>query len=190
MAKARKKRRSYRPRYPYTLLAEAWDAYRAEVIRDDETRNEFLSHIQPMVRHTVGRYLRLYGTAFRKVDDVVGFVNVKLLESWLPAYLASKGKTRRIREAVRYFTKSVHGYVLKFVKKDYDPRLVPLDGHEKQPRTLEHSADREVVEAAYERMLAEHLTLRPRSDLDVEVVKKLMRFLAWEEYRSIDGVPG
>lgn len=187
---ARKKRRDYRPQYPYTLLAEAWDAYRAEVVRDDEARNEFLSHIQPMVRHTVGRYLRLYGTAIKRKDDFVGFVNVKLLESWLPAYLASKGKSQRIREAVRYFTKSVHGYVLKFIKKNYDPHLVPLSGHEKQSRTLEYRADREAVEAAYERMLAEHLALRPRSDLDMEVVRKLMRFLAWEEYRSIDGVPG
>lgn len=186
-----RKRRNYQPKYPYTLLAEAVDVYKTEVVVDDEVRNMFLTHIQPLVRYCVGRHLRIYGeAAIRYVKDVVGFVNVKLLESWLPTYLASKGKSQRIPGAVKFLSESVRGYVRKFMEKNYDPRLVSLGAYNERSLTLEHRADREAIEAACERMIAEHVALRPRPDLDMEVVRKLMWHLAWEDYRSIDGVSG
>ena len=186
-----KKRRAYTPKYPYTLLAEALDAYRAEVFRDDEVRNKFLAHVQPLVRHCVGRTIATFGgPLFGRVDDVVGYVNVRMLESWLPAYLSSKSKAARVREAVRYLSKSIRGYVLTYVKDNYDPRLMSFDLAPEPARSFGRRADREEIDAAYQQMLEEYVALRPRPDLDLEVVRKLVKYLVWEEYRRIDGVPG
>ena len=144
-----------------------------------------------MVRHLVGRVASARGGgAIGKVDDVVSFVNVKLLESWLSAYLVGKRKVERIREAAKYLITSIRGYVLDYIKKSYDPRTVPLVNRGNRSRSFVCRSDREDIDAANERMLAEHVALRPRADLDVEVVEKLMRYLAWEEYRRTDGVPG
>ena len=185
-----KKAPKYRPEYPYTLLVEAIDQYRAEVFRDDEARNRFLVHIQPLVRHCVGRFASSRGGgAVKRIDDVVGFANVKLLESWLPTYLAGKRKVDRVREAASYFVTSIRGYVLDFIKKNYDPRVAPLVDNDRS-RSLICKGDKEELDAAYERMLAEHVALRLRPDLDMEVVEKLMRHLVWEGYRSTDGLPG
>ena len=186
-----RKKRAYKPEYPYTLLPEALDQFRAEVFRDDEARNRFLVHIQPLVRHCVGRFASARGGgAVRKIDDVVAFANVKLLESWLPAYLASKSKAKRVVEAVKYLVMSIRGYVLDFIKKDYDPRVVPLADHDGRSRSFVCREDTKDINAICERMLAEHLALRPRADLDMEVVTKLMRHLAWEEYKRADGLSG
>ena len=166
--------------------------YRAEVIKDDEARNRFLEHIQPLVSTCIGRQLSTGTTVVsRKIDDIENFVNVKLLESWLPSYLgegnATKAKAKDIGMGIRFLQKSIYGYVRKFATQTYDPRLVPLGFGINRERTLEHPADREQVEASYEQMLAEHLALRKR--VDMEVVEKLMWYLAWEKYRSTDGVP-
>ncbi len=183
------RRRTYRPEYPFTLLAEALDLWRSEVIRDDEARNKFLIHIQPLVRHCTARTARSYSDALvRKIDDVVGFVNVKLLESWLPRYLASERKVERVREAVRYLTKSIHGYVLDYIKQTYDPREVPFGLEISRPPS-ELEQHRSELHETLVRMVDEHVALRPRPDLDVEVVRRLMRHLAWKEYVGNDGVP-
>lgn len=184
-------RRTYTPKYPYTLLREALDAYRAEVFRDDEARNRFLTHIQPMVRQCVGRAVGTYGGAIaRRSEDVVGFVNVKLLEAWLPAYFASKRKVERVLEAIRYLSKSIRGYVITYIKKTYDPRIILVDVVHEVDRVFDRRADQEELDAAYDRMFAEHVALRPRPDLDFEVVRKLLRYLVWKEYKETDGVSG
>lgn len=185
------KRRTYKPKYPYTLMAEALDLYRAEVFKDDDARNKFLEHVQPLVRHCVGRTIATFGgPLFGRVRDVVGYVNVKMLESWLPTYLSSKGKVARVREAVRYLSKTIRGYVLTYVKENYDPRLLSFEIAGEPARSFERRADREELDAAYQQMLKEHVAIRPRTDLDLEVVRKLMRYLVWKEYKRTDGVSG
>lgn len=173
------------------MLDEAVERYEAEVFTDDEARNKFLVHIQPLVRHLVGRVAGARrGIAIGRVDDVVGYVNVRLLESWLPVYLAGKRKASRMSEAAKYLVTTIRGYVLNYIKKNYDPRTMPFIDRYDRSRSFVWRLDREVLDAAYERMLAEHVALRPRPDLDTEVVEKLMRYLVWEEHKRTDGVPG
>lgn len=173
------------------MLDEAVERYEAGVFEDDEARNEFFVHIRPLVRRLVGRVVSALGAgAARNIDDVIGYVNVRLLESWLPTFLASNRKSERIPEAAKYLVTAIRGYVLNHLKKDYDPRTVPFVDRYDRSRSFVWKLDREELDAAYERMLAEHVALRPRPDLDLEVVEKLMRYLVWEEYKRTDGVPG
>lgn len=185
-----KKHRAYTPEYPYTLLAEALAEYRAEVFKDDEARNGFLVRVQPLVRHLVGRSASVYGgELMRSVDDVIGFVNVSLLESWLPAYLKSARKADRIPEAVRWLSKSVRGYVLTYIRRTYDPRVMPVVEVGDVERAFARREDREEIAAAISREIDEHVALRRRDNVDIEVVMKLMKYLVWRQYKENDGVP-
>ncbi|MCK5643714.1 MAG: hypothetical protein KAJ19_23135 [Gammaproteobacteria bacterium] len=179
--KSRKKYK-YKPERPFTLFVEALQMYNDEVLKDDEARNNFLVHIQDLVEHCARRTATVSGKSVsEKIDDVIGFVNVNLLASWLPRYLSSKPKMDQIPSAIKYLKVSINGYIKKFIAKNFDPRIVPADRMEARARSFNKSEDDVEFGATYDRMFAEHVAMRPRPDLDLEVVEKLMRYLAWKE---------
>lgn len=186
----RRASRSYEPAYPYTLLFEALDAWRAEVIRDVDARNRFLEHIQPTVEHCVGRMASLYGV-LQHVEDMVGFTNLSLLESWLPRYLSSKRKVERSTELVAYFTRTVRGYALDFIKHNYDPLVVQVDDrHDVRSHTdrVADRLDRAMIHEVIDRRWREHLATRRRSAEVDDVAYRVVEYLVWQGYEG-DGIP-
>ena len=80
--------------------------------------------------------------------------------------------------------------MLNYIKKNFDLRTVPLTEHDERSQSVAWGVDMEEINSACDRMVAEHVALRPRPDLDMEVVRKLMRYLVWEKYRRTDGLSG
>lgn len=188
------KRRTYQPEYPYTLLREAADQYRAEVFRDNEARGRFLVHIQPLVQHCVGRVVSEYSSyIMRNIEDIVSYVNIRLLSSWIPKYL-SQSTARRWREAVKYFSLAVRGYTYNYLRDTYDPRLVPMaDVTEAQRLFVDSVAervDRDEVRASIDRVAREHLAMRRYPEAVIDVVPRLMEYLVWKEYDRTGEIPG
>jgi len=174
--------------YPYSLLQEAVEAYMEEVFRDGEARNRFLVTIQPLVQRCVGRVVSLYGGALvEQEEDIVNHVNVSMVGSWLPRYLASGRKLERMTGAVKYVGRTIRGMVLNFIRDTYDPRLVPMSPEKVEALSAEAKMDEDDIVGACAQMVEQHVALRPRPDLDLEVVRKVAMFRVTRSYEEHDG---
>lgn len=173
------------------MLGEALEVYRAEAFKDDVARNAFLEHIQPLVRYCVERVVKQYGTGLRRnMDDVCSYVNVKLLTTWLPRYLKSSNKMRRVREAIKYLSSSVRGEVLHYVYENFDPRVrrMPDDADSMYTEYIT-SIDRAEISAAVNRLVESHLALRRNPDAVKGIVRKLADYLVRKEYAETGELP-
>lgn len=168
----------------FHLLTEAAESYRNEGIRDEVARNNFLIHIQPLIEYAVSRFAAVYGLQQKK-EDILGFVNLKMLESWLPSYLRRR---REQKETIRYFWTSVRGYVLVYVRDNYDPRVMPFKISTEYKDRFAEKEDRAAVNDLKNRLYDTHMAMRTGKEVDTVVVSRLARHLAWKRYSESDGV--
>lgn len=188
-------KKPYKPRYPYTLFEEALDVYRAEPFLDEVARNKYLEVLGPLIEHCVRRSISVYGGGlWARKDDVLGFVYVQLIESWLPKYFAGHRKVELVKKGVHYLTKSIHGYVIDFVKRSDIQRTVPLLTEVMWNKASpEYGIDDQLwcdeLNEAIEREVKEHLALRKRPELVADVVRKIVSHNLRKRYRETGELP-
>jgi len=171
--------------YPKNCFQTAWERLTRRVILNDDARNEFLVDLQPVVEFHVSNSIscRMVSLCYDDRCDVLGEVNLCLLENWYP-----RVKRHFKMTSVRAYMSIVIKYcVYAWVDKKLD--CVSLLPHPSMMRgglpfecDVDFQIDRRLINEVFKESAQAYAKLRPNSDQGT--VERMLRVNLWDRYKA------